>query len=406
VVDGVIDVIAADSAPTKLTLEPDRINKLLGTDISKDFMIKVLRDLGFTFDGDMMTVPSWRGDVTHYSDVAEEVARFYGYDVIESTTFKGAAAEGCLTAKQQAERNIGALCRSMGFNEILTYSLIGYTDYDKVNMPLDHKLRTCAVIQNPLGEDSSVMRTTMLPSLLECLGGNNSYRNKDVKLYELGQVYLPRDEEALPEEIKILSLGLYGKDADFYTLIGYVDALLSSLRIKDAVYEACPEEYAYHPGRCAKIYKNGRYIGILGEIHPKVSKNYGITSAVCAAGLVFDALYEIRDNEAVYTPLPRFPAVLRDLAVVCGEEITVRALEERIKSAAGVCTEPCGGRSLLSEINFFDVYKGQPIPAGKKSVAFSLCFRSDEKSLTDDDIAPVMSKILQALDEQLGAKIR
>ncbi len=407
VVDGVIDAVAAESAPTRLALEPDRINGLLGTDIPRDYMVKILKELGFVFEaGDVVTVPSWRGDVTHYSDLAEEVARFYGYDKIESTVFKGSAAEGGLSVRQQAERAVGALCRGMGFNEILTYSMIGPNDYDRVNMPPGHWLRNSAVIRNPLGEDSSVMRSTLLPSLMERLGANYSYRNKDVKLYELGKVYLPSESGGLPKEIKILALGLYGKDADFYTLKGYIEAILASLRVRNAVYEACPDEYAYHPGRCARIFKNGRRLGLLGEIHPKVCENYGIKTAVYAAGLDFDALLEEREPEAVYRPLPRFPAVLRDLALVCDEGVSVRSLTETILAAAGSCAGLYGGSSVLEDVSFFDMYKGAPIPAGKKSVAFSLRFRLEDRSLADEDIAPVWDAILKRLDRELGAKIR
>jgi phenylalanyl-tRNA synthetase beta chain len=396
VVDGVIDVIASDNAPTTLKLEPERINKLLGTSIPRDFMVKVLCDLGFTFEGDIMTVPSWRADVSHYSDVAEEVARFYGYDVIEATSFKGSTAQGGLTRKQQAERSAAALCRSMGFNDILTYSFMGQSDNDKVMMPADHGLRNSAVILNPLGEDTSVMRTTMLPSLMECLGRNYSYRNKDVKLFELSKVYLPVGA-ALPLEKKILALGLYGQEADFFILKGYVEAILGSLRINNAEYKAASDEYAYHPGRCAYIYSGAHKIGLIGEIHPKVTKNYGIALPVCAAELDFDAMFELQGEEAVYKPLPRFPAVLRDLALVCNDEVTVGMLSDCIKKAAG---------SILEEVSFFDIYKGASIAANKKSVAFSLRFRLEDRSLSDEDINPVISKILLALDSELGAKIR
>lgn len=397
VVDGVIDVIASDSAPTKLMLEPDKINRLLGTNISREQMVKILSDLGFTFEGDMMTVPSWRADVTHYSDVAEEVARIYGYDVIDATTFKGSTAQGGLTKKQQAERTIGSLCRSLGFNDILTYSFIGQSDNDLVMMPENHTLRKSAVILNPLGEDTSVMRTTMLPSVMECLGRNNSYRNKDVKLYELSQVYLPSSSTKLCDEKKVLALGLYGQDADFFTLKGYVDAILRTLSIKDVKYVPASGEYAYHPGRSAYIYKGEHKLGLFGEIHPKVSKNYGITVPVCAAELDFDALFEHRGAESVYSPLPRFPAVLRDLALVCNDEVTVGQLSDCIKATGG---------SILEEVSFFDIYKGASIAANKKSVAFSLRFRHEEKSLTDDDINPVMSAILARLETELGAKLR
>ncbi|MBO4330490.1 MAG: phenylalanine--tRNA ligase subunit beta, partial [Oscillospiraceae bacterium] len=396
VVDGVIDVIASDSAPTKLLLEPDKVNRLLGTDIDKPFMKKVLEDLGFTFEGDVITVPSWRGDVVHYSDVAEEVARFYGYDAIEPSSFSGSAAEGGLTDAQQAERSVRALCRDMGFSEILTYSFMGQSDYDMCAMPADHPLRRSFTIQNPLGEDSSVMRTFMLPSLMQCLARNYSYRSQNVRLFDLGKVYLPGDGE-LALERNTLALGAYGSDTDFYSLKGSVEAVLRYFRIRGAVFEAESGHFAYHPGRCAAVRLEDTLLGVFGELHPSVAKNYGINERVYAAELDFDALFACRGAEPTYVPLPRFPAVLRDLAVVCSADVTVGRLEQCILEGAG---------PLLRDVKFFDVYTGAPIPPGKKSVAFSLCFRADDRSLADGDIEPEMTAVLAALESRLGAKIR
>ena len=398
VVDGVIDVIARDSAPTRLTLEPEKINRLLGIQADKAFMKKVLIDLGFTFEGDEMTVPSWRGDVSHYSDVAEEVARFYGYDQIPATSFKGVTAEGGLSPLQQLERDTRRLCRDLGYNETLTYSFMGQSDNDLSGMPADHPLRDAFTILNPLGEDSAILRTTMLPSLLKCMGLNASRRNKDVKLFELSKVYRKQPGEVLADERKHLSLGVSGEGAGFYALKGQIEAILSALRVKDAVYEPYGGHFAFHPGRCARILSaEGKELGVFGELHPSVRKACGIAEAAAAAELDFDALSAARSPEASYQPLPRFPAVLRDLALVCAEEVTVRRLSD--------CIQAAGGR-LLREVDFFDVYRGLPIPAGKKSVAFSLLFRSDDSSLTDADIEPAMSGILAALETQLDAKIR
>ena len=397
VVDGVIDVIAADSAPTVLPLEPARINRLLGTDIPRAFMVQVLTDLGFTFDGDQMTVPSWRGDVSHYSDVAEEVARFYGYDAIEPTLFNGATVEGGLTDAQKTERQLGVLCRGMGYSEILTYSFGGQTDNDKIAMPADHVHRNAAVILNPLGEDSSVMRTSMLPSLLECLGRNYSYRNRDVQLYELARVYWPVVGQALPEERKMLVLGAYGGQMDFFRLKGQVEALLRALRIDSPRFAADTEAHAYHPGRCARIFCGELCLGVFGQIHPTVADGYGIGAEVYAAELDFANLLLARSPEPLYIPLPRFPAVHRDLAVVCAKGIPVADLARCIREAGG---------NLLAEVEFFDVYTGAPIPEDKKSVAFSLVFRGEDKSLSDADIDPAMQTILSALAETYGATRR
>ncbi len=398
VVDGVIDVVARDSAPRKLKLEPEKVNRLLGIEASPAYMRQVLETLGFTFEGDTMTVPSWRGDVEHYSDIAEEVARFYGYDRIPATAFRGVITQGGLTEKQSLEQAARRLCRDMGYHEILTYSFIGQSDNDLSGMPAEHPLRDSFRILNPLGEDSAVMRTTLLSTMLKSLALNNNRRNKDVKLFDLGKVYLKDAASPLAREVRHLALGAYGEGGEFYAMKGGIEALLRLLRIREPEFRACADHYAFHPGRCAKIYAaDGRELGIFGEIHPNVRSGYGIADPLCAAELDFDALFACRGEDPQYVPLPRFPAVLRDLAVVCDEEVTVYRLEKCIREAGG---------DLLKAVDFFDVYRGLPIAPGKKSVAFSLSFRGEDRSLKDGDIEPHMNAILAALESQLGAKLR
>ena len=398
VVDGVIDVVARDSWPTKLKLEPEKVNKLLGIDVSAGEMQTILEKLGFTFEGDTMTVPSWRGDVEHYSDIAEEVARFYGYDRIPATAFRGVITQGGLTEKQSLEQNVRRLCRDLGYHEILTYSFLGQSDNDLSGMPADHPLRDSFRILNPLGEDKAIMRTTLLSSMLGSLSLNNNRRNKDVKLFDLGKVYLRDEASPLARETRHLALGAFGEGGEFYAMKGAIEALLRLLRIREPEFRACADHYAFHPGRCAKIYTaEGAELGVFGEIHPKVKENYGITDPLCAAELDFDALCAARGEDPQYEPLPRFPAVLRDLAVVCDEAVTAAALEKCIRSAGG---------ELLKAVDFFDVYRGLPIAPGKKSVAFSLSFRGEDRSLKDGDIEPHMTAILAALERELGAILR
>ena len=398
VVDGIIDIVAGDITPTKLKLEPEKIDRLLGIHTEPAFMKKVLTDLGFTFDGDEMTVPSWRGDVSHYSDIAEEIARFYGYDRIPATAFKGTTAQGGLTVPQQLERDVRRLCRDLGYSETLTYSFLGQGDYDLAGMPKDHPLRDSFVILNPLGEDTGIMRTTLLPSILRALGLNAARRNKDVKLFDLSKVYLKEPGEVLAREEKHLALGVTGAGADFYALKGCLEALAGFLRLPELRFRANREHFCFHPGRCADLLSaDGTLLGTFGELHPNVRKACGITEAAAAAELNFDRMLEKRAEEPQFRPLPRFPAVLRDLALVCGEEITVQQLRDCIRRAGG---------SLLQEVSFFDIYRGAPIPAGKKSVAFSLSFRKEDSSLTDGEIEPVMEGILRALEESLAAKLR
>ena len=394
VMDGVIDIVAKPYEPMVLDLCPDRINALLGTEIPVEFMVKTLRSLGFGVDGERVTVPSWRGDVEHYSDLAEEVARFWGYDVIEPTDLTGGGMAGGLTEKQAMERLTDSLCRGMGFTEIYTYSFISPSDYDKIGLPADSPLRKSVTILNPLGEDTSVMRTTSLPSMLGTLARNMLGRNMDVRLYELARIYLP-GEEPLPEERLTLTLGEYGK-CDFFQLKGAVEALLRELRVQGAAFAAETGDPSYHPGRCAAITVGGERIGVMGQIHPTVAAGYGLGETYCAQ-LDFLKLLELRAPEAMYEPLPRFPAITRDIAVVCDETVTVAALTDCIRR---------GGGETLKDVQLFDIYTGAPIPAGKRSTAFFLTLRDPEKTLTDEHADETVKSILALLEKELGAVIR
>ena len=396
VVDGVMDVIAQDKAPTVLKLEPNKINALLGTDLSESLMRDILLSLGFTLDGDDILVPSWRGDVEHYSDIAEEVARFYGYNNIPCTLMRGETTRGGFNEQQLFDRALGETCRTLGYDEIITYSFISPSYYDKIRMPADSPLRKSLKILNPLGEDTSIMRTTILPSMLEIITRNFNYRNKAVRLYELGKIYLPR-EDGLADEPKVLSLGAYGDEMDFFTLKGSVEALLGACRIKDVRFAACTDNASYHPGRCAKVYAGGTELGVLGQIHPLVAANYGVDAEIYAAELNFDALYAVRGGIPVYQPLPKFPAVTRDIAVVCAEGVTVGALEECIRR---------GAKGLLKKVELFDIYRGVGVAPGSKSVAFSLTLRADDRSLTGEEADEDIKSILALLERELDAKLR
>ena len=396
VVDGVIDVVPKPIEGKTVLLEPDKINSLLGTDIDKDSMKKILLDLGFTLDGDVIHVPSWRGDVEHYSDIAEEVARFYGYNNIP-TRFTGAISTcGGFTPVQQSERRVGELCRAMGLDEIITYSFISPSYYDKIRMPADSPLRDSLRILNPLGEDTSIMRTTILPSMLEILTRNYNYRNNSAALYEIGRIYLKRDD-GLADEPKIVSMGAYGPEMNFFRIKGWVEELCSGLGIDKLHFAAERENQSYHPGRCAKVWCGETYIGILGQIHPAVAANYGVDAEMYCAELSFDALHSLRGGIPVYKPLPRFPAVTRDIAVVCGAEIPVGDMVDHIMAEGGQYLKGC---------RIFDVYTGHHIAEGKKSVAFSLTMRADDQTLTDDHAEETVKKVLAALERKFGASIR
>ena len=396
VVDGVMDVVAKEKAPTVVKLEPDKINALLGTELSEDLMREILVSLGFILNGDDIYVPSWRGDVEHYSDIAEEVARFYGYNKIPCTLMRGETTRGGFSEQQRFDRAIGGAVRALGYDEIITYSFISPTYYDKIRMPKDSSLRNSLKILNPLGEDTSIMRTTILPSMLEIIARNHSYRNKSARLYELGKIYLPR-EDGLADEPKYLSLGAYGDGMDFFSFKGSIETLLHELRITDVKYVACTDNDSYHPGRCAKVYAGETYLGVFGQIHPLVAANYGMDTEVYTAELSFDAMYEKRGDIPVYQPLPKFPAVTRDIAVVCDEAVTVGALEESIRR---------GAKGLLKDVSLFDIYRGPGVAIGKKSVAFNLVLRADDRSLTGEEADEDVQSILAALKADHNAVLR
>ncbi len=398
VVDGVIDVFPDKPEPARLPLEPEKINALLGTDVDADEMRRILRELDFEIDGDdTVTVPSWRGDVRRMNDLAEEVARFYGYNRIPVTLMRGQTTKGGYSAAQKLENRLGELARDCGYDEIITYSFISPTAYDKILWPADDGRRQSFKILNPLGEDTSIMRTTTLPSMLEILARNFNFRNKDVKLYELGRVYYPGGERGLAVEKKVLTLGAFGEGMDFYAIKGVAEEVLRDIRAENVEFVPCADNPSYHPGRCAKLLIGGKDAGVLGQINPLVAKNYGFDCEVYTAELDFDVLYEMKGEDPVYVPLPRYPSVSRDLAIIADRSVTVAAIESCIRRAGG---------KLLKNVSLFDIYEGKGVPEGKRSTAYSLTMRSDEGTLTDDHADSTVKSVLEALEKELGATIR
>ena len=396
VVDGVIDILNYVPQPTQLALHADKINALLGTKIEPEEMRRILKSLDFGVDGDAITVPSWRGDAAHYSDLAEEVARFTGYNNIPTTAMRGVTTQGGYSREQMVERSLGAVCRSLGYDEIITYSFISPTYYDKIRWPQDDPRRKSLKIMNPLGEDTSIMRTTVLPSMLEILTRNYNYRNKSARLYELGRTYYEK-EDGMADEPKILSLGLYGPDESFFTLKGAVETILGSIRADNVTFQADSQNPSYHPGRCARVLVGEREIGVLGQIHPLVAENYDVDAELYCAELSFDALLSSIGADPEYQPLPRFPAVTRDIAVLVDESVTVGDMEKCIRSAA---------KGLMREVSLFDIYNGSNLPKGKKSVAFNLVLRADDRSLTAQEADNEVKVILDALSSEFEAVLR
>ena len=397
VVDGVIDILNFVPHPTVLPLEPDKINALLGTDVSREEMVRILEKLGFTVSADKVTVPSWRGDVLRMNDLAEEVARFHGYNNIPCTLQRGETTQGGYSDAQKLEQQLGSVCRACGYDEIITYSFISPTYYDKIRWTADDPRRQSFKILNPLGEDTSIMRTTTLPSMLEILTRNYNYRNKAARLYELGRVYLPGGEDGLATEEKLLTLGTYGEGVDFYTVKGVVEVVLKQLRAENISFRAVSDNPSYHPGRCAAVYAGETCVGVFGQVHPLTARNYGVDTELYCAELSFDALSQVRGGAPVYQPLPKFPSVTRDIAVVCDESVTVGQLEAAIRK---------GARGLLKEVSLFDIYRGVGIRPGKKSVAFNLILRSDDRSLTSEEADEDVRSILAALEQDCAAVLR
>ena len=395
VVDGVIDVDNTNYQPTRIHLDADWTNRFLGTDIPKEQMVKILTDLQFQLEGDEIIVPSFRSDVEHKADIAEEIARFYGYNNIPTTIAKG-SPEGGYNEYQKFERVVNQNMLAQGMYEIMTYSFVSPKQYDKIRLPKDDPKRQSVVIRNPLGEDTSIMRTNAIPSMMDILSKNYNNRNGAVSLYEIGNEYIPVEGELLPDEVPNLVLGMYGDDKDFFTLKGVVENLLDTLAIREYDVDAKSDDPTFHPGRCAVLSKDGEEFGIIGEVHPLVCANYGINTRVYVGKLKLRKLFAMMDTQRSYVPMPKFPASTRDLALLCDDALPVMTMEKAIKAAAG---------KILEKIELFDVYKGSQIAQGKKSVAFNISTRSSDRTLTDEEVNGAMSKILKALEE-LGAQIR
>lgn len=395
VVGGVVDCDAGGRKPVTLPFRPDWVNGFLGIDLPAGKQAAILEKLGFGVENGVVTVPSFRGDIEHQADISEEIARFYGYDKIPDRALVG-VADGGYTGEQKLENEVHRLLTAEGLSEICTYTFISPKAYDRLRLPEDSHLRRSVKILNPLGEDTSVMRTTLLPSMLEVLGRNYNNRNPEAALYEIAPIYLSRGERELPDEPKVIVLGLYGESYDFFALKGVVEELLKKLGVEGYETERVSDEPAFHLGRAARFVMDGEELALFGEIHPEVRDSFGVGVRCFAAQLSFSALLKNRRTQKLYAPLPKFPAIVRDLAFVCGREVPVGRLEKEIKSAVG---------GILEDLSLFDVYEGSQIEAGRKSAAFSLRLRSKERTLTDEEADAAVKRVIRAL-KKLGAALR
>lgn len=401
VVGGIIDVNNVGEPKPPVPFDANWINGFLGTNIPESDMIHYLNELHFKVEDGMVYAPSFRIDIECKADVAEEIARIYGYNNIPSTELQG-LADARLTPAQIFNRQIEQSMVALGCYEIAAFSFVSPKYFDKIALPADSKLRKPLVITNPLGEDTSVMRTTALPSMLEILARNYNNRNESARLFEIGKEYLPTTPDQLPLEPARLTIGMYGGNVDFYDLKGVIEALMVQLKISGCRYERCGEDCpfdeksAFHPGRSAVLYVGDTPLGIFGELHPNVQNNYGIGVKTYAAKLNIPEMLEHAATEISYQPLPKYPATTRDLSLVCDDGIPVAQLEQAIRKAVG---------NILEKVTLFDVYKGQQIAQGKKSVSYSISMRSHDGTLTDEQADGAMKRVLKAL-KAMGAELR
>ncbi|MCI8331661.1 MAG: phenylalanine--tRNA ligase subunit beta [Clostridiales bacterium] len=397
VVDGCVDVYPVPKTPVRLPLEVEKINRFLGVSLTEADMRSILETLEFTFDGQEIIVPSFRDDVRCFNDIAEEIARIYGYNKIESTPFKGAVRPGIVPPRLQYKRRVSDQLIAMGYYECCTFSFISPKQYDRIGLAAQDERRNSVVISNPLGEDTSVMRTMLLPSMLECLARNNNNHGAPAKLFEIARVYQKSSTpEELPAEPLRIALGFYGS-GDFYDMKGVIETLLRGAGIT-AVYTACATESAFHPGRCAEITDGeGRLLGRFGQIHPHIAEGYGLGADTYAAELDFEAIFEGADFEKRFAPLPKYPVLTRDFAFVCDESLEVGRIEAIIRQTGG---------KRVEEITLFDIYRGAQVGEGKKSVAYSITMRAPDRTLTDEEADKTAAKITKRLYEELGITLR
>lgn len=396
---GMIDVMGNVTDMKTLPFRPEKINAFLGTNISTEQMVKYFDALEIKTYLDKMTVtpPSFRPDLEGEADIAEEVARFCGYDKIPVTLLSGEATCGKKTNRQAAQDDINKILTALGMYEIYTYTFTSPSVFDKLSVPADSKLRNAVKISNPLGEDTSIMRTTTIASMLDILSRNYNYRNAAARLFEIGKIFTPTEEGKLPDEPLKITIGIYGDKADFYDIKGICEEMFRSLNVQNVKYEAVTDNPTFHPGRCAKISAGGKTLGLIGEIHPAVGRKYGIETPVYIGELDFENVFLNIGTDVKFKELPKYPAVTRDIAMLVDKTVPVADIEEVVKKASG---------KLLESINLFDVYEGEQIPEGKKSVAYSAVYRALDRSLTGDEVQKVFDKVLKNLENQLGAQLR
>lgn len=398
VVSGMVDVKLPIKPLRRIKFRPEKINELLGTDVSRDDMLSIFERLELKLDGEDIVVPSFRQDVESIADLAEEVCRFYGYDKVPSTLPNGEATTGKMSFMMRIEGKARDIAECNGFSQGMCYSFESPKVFDKLMLPEDAVERKAVVISNPLGEDFSIMRTIPLNGMLTSLATNYNRRNKDCRLYELGNIYLPKTLplEELPDERMQFTLGMYG-EGDFFTMKGVVETFFESIGMTGRVnYNPDTNRSYLHPGRKADIIYDGRCVGYLGEIHPEVADNYNIGTKVYVAVLDMPNVVPFATFERKYEGIAKFPAVSRDISMVVPKAVLAGDIENMIIQRGG---------KILESVNLFDIYEGTQIKEGYKSIAYSITFRAKDRTLEENDITAAMKKILNGL-ESMGIELR
>ncbi|MBM7615932.1 phenylalanine--tRNA ligase subunit beta [Alkaliphilus hydrothermalis] len=399
-----VDVYPAAKEARQLKIRHGRMNDLLGIKLTVEEMINILKSLEISAEEDgehlVVTVPTFRDDLQMEADFLEELGRIYGFDKIPSTMAKGNIVVGGKTNGQLIEDRAKESLLSLGFNEILTFSFVSPKSVDKINVGENSIKRNFVKLLNPLGDETSVMRTSLLPNMMEVLSRNVNHKVEAARAFELGSIFIPKSEcnakDPLPYEIANLVIGMYGNE-DFYSLKGVVEALFNRLGIKDLEFEVEKNHTSFHPGRCANIFVGGHIVGVMGELHPQVAENYDISKRCYIAELDFYLMMQFTRVTTMYKPLPKYPAMTRDLAVIVKEEIMVREIEKIIQANGG---------DILESFELFDLYRGNQIPEGHKSIAYTITYRHSDRTLTDEEVNKVQDAVVAGIKSEIGGTLR
>jgi len=401
ILEGAIDVYPVPVKESTIDLRIPRVNQLLGTTFTPGEISEILNSLEVKVvnKGDVLTVtpPSFRGDLVKEVDYVEEVARIFGYDRIPSTMPEATITVGGINPSTKVENLLKTALKGQGLYEILTYSFVSPKSISKIGIPLDHPLQNTIQLRNPLGEETSAMRTTLIPSMLEVLERNYKKGNASMKAFEIGRTFWKNPQETMPIEKGKLVIGMYGGGEDFYSIKGIIEEMLKGLKMNKLEFVKEPDHSTFHPGRCANVFYHDRLLGTIGEVHPMVTGNYGIEERCYLAELDFEVILEQGELDKKYQPLPKYPSILRDIAIVVPDHIEIAKIEKVFEPYL---------EGILDNFELFDVYQGDQIDKGSKSIAYSLIYRDFNKTLKEKEVNKIHEQILKDLEEKVGAYLR